>query len=226
MLSLFFEYPFSVALVEEVRKNIMFPAATVCVSRWINITRLCNVFRSTCGPVEQEDHSGPWEFLLRDVASRGLIAHLPDELFKCYMRSTVASCMSFSCNSMTKITYYRSPAQMCYTIDSYQWTDFSHPVRRCASPWNYELSLRSQWDSNLTLALREVEVMPLVIHQPLTCPPDKLSSIMIEPGMSYTISVSQRKVVRLPPPYKSMCTDYVSLGMRKEYFGYLTRDVS
>lgn len=35
MLSLFFEYPFSVTLVEDVRKNILFPAATVCLHRWL-----------------------------------------------------------------------------------------------------------------------------------------------------------------------------------------------
>ncbi|CAN7937023.1 unnamed protein product [Ixodes hexagonus] len=30
---------------------------------------------------------------------------------------------------------------MCYTIDSYQWTNSQHPIRQCHSPWNYGESI-------------------------------------------------------------------------------------
>ncbi|CAN7990280.1 unnamed protein product [Ixodes pacificus] len=92
---------------------------------------------------------------------------------------------------------------MCYTIDSYQGTNSTHPVHRCPSPWNYarslgprsaELILRAQWNSSATLSLHEPEALPLVIHSPYTCPPDKLSSVMVEPGMTYTVAVSQAGV--------------------------------
>ncbi|XP_050052662.1 epithelial sodium channel subunit beta-like isoform X2 [Dermacentor andersoni] len=124
-----------------------------------------------------------------------------------------------------RLTYYRYPNEMCYTIDNYQWTNSQHPLQQCESPWNYELMLRASWDRNATVALAEPEALPLVLHSPYSCPPDKLSSVMIKPGMMYTIAISQEKVERLPSPYKSSCNDYISMGIQKKYFGYYTQDI-
>lgn len=37
------------------------------------------------------------------------------------------------------MTYYRQPADMCYTIDMYQKTkdNQDHPLNKCQTPWNY-----------------------------------------------------------------------------------------
>ncbi|XP_077511180.1 degenerin mec-4-like [Amblyomma americanum] len=201
MLSLFFEYPFSVTLVEDVRKNLLFPAATTLLD------------------------PERWHFLRKEGEARLKVAHLPDELFLCHMRSKVTECASFACNAAIRLTYYRHPNEMCYTIDAYQWTNSQHPVQRCESPWNYELVLRAFWERNATVALHEPDALPLVVHSPYSCPPDKLSSVMIQPGMTYTIAVSQEKVERLPAPYKSNCIDYISRGNQKKYFGYYTQDI-
>ncbi|CAN8019446.1 unnamed protein product, partial [Ixodes persulcatus] len=134
--------------------------------------------------------------LSRDVLSRAPVAHHPDDLFQCQMRSSVSECLTFSCSRNIRMTYYRYPNQMCYTIDSYQGTNSTHPIHRCPSPWNYELILRAQWNTSATVSLHEPEALPLVIHSPYTCPPDKLSSVMVQPGMTYTVAVSQAELRR------------------------------
>ncbi|KAK8777702.1 hypothetical protein V5799_020957 [Amblyomma americanum] len=91
--------------------------------------------------------------------------------------------------------------------------------------FSLKLVLRAFWERNATVALHEPDALPLVVHSPYSCPPDKLSSVMIQPGMTYTIAVSQEKVERLPAPYKSNCIDYISRGNQKKYFGYYTQDI-
>ncbi|XP_022654568.1 uncharacterized protein LOC111247640 [Varroa destructor] len=44
-------------------------------------------------------------------------------------------------------------------------------------------------------------------------------------GLSYTVSVAQQTVKRLPSPFASKCTDYNALGKRPHFFGYLTQDL-
>lgn len=46
------------------------------------------------------------------------------------------------------------------------------------------------------------------------------------PGMDYTISVTQNKIRRLPKPYASKCIDYLSMGQKEVFYGYLNQDVS
>ncbi|KAL1432001.1 hypothetical protein MTO96_013671 [Rhipicephalus appendiculatus] len=140
MLSLFFDYPFSVTLVEDVRRNLLFPAATVCLHRWMDISKLCHQYVSQCAG-EEETLLNPerWYFLRKEVTTRMMVAHVPDELFQCHMRSKVTECASFSCNSAIRLTYYRYPDEMCYTVDNYQWTNSQHPMQQCESP----LELRS-----------------------------------------------------------------------------------
>ncbi|KAL3222253.1 hypothetical protein MRX96_028515 [Rhipicephalus microplus] len=249
MLSLFFDYPFSVTLVEDVRRNLLFPAATVCLHRW-SVSGICSFKR--CAGFNTLLNPERWYFLRKEVTTRMKVAHGPDELFQCHMRSKVTECASFSCNSAY-------PNEMCYTIDNYQWTNSQHPMQQCESPWNYELLFRASWDRNVTVALEEPDALPLILHSPYSCPPDKLSSVMIQPGMTYSIAISQpekdssvasmtlsrfhgdhvtrpwlirrqsqgskEKVERLPAPYKSSCTDYISMGNQKKYFGYYTQDI-
>lgn len=44
--------------------------------------------------------------------------------------------------------------------------------------------------------------------------------------MDYTISVTQNKIRRLPKPYASRCTDYLQMGWKKTFYGYLDQNVS
>lgn len=45
-------------------------------------------------------------------------------------------------------------------------------------------------------------------------------------GMDYTISVTQNKIRRLPQPYASKCTDYLGMGWKETFYGYLDQNVS
>ncbi|XP_028966880.1 uncharacterized protein LOC100904029 [Galendromus occidentalis] len=44
-------------------------------------------------------------------------------------------------------------------------------------------------------------------------------------SMAYTVSVAQQTVERLPPPFASKCTDYLSRGKKSHFLGYLTQDL-
>ncbi|KAL3258690.1 hypothetical protein MRX96_046382 [Rhipicephalus microplus] len=75
------------------------------------------------------------------------------------------------------------------------------------------------------LQLQSTDKLPLVIHRSETCPPDRLSSITVKPGLTYTVSVAQQTVRRLPPPFASRCSDYKAAGKKDEFLGYLTQDL-
>ncbi|XP_022705804.1 amiloride-sensitive sodium channel subunit beta-like [Varroa jacobsoni] len=138
------------------------------------------------------------------------------------------------------MTYFRLPSQMCYTIDMYRKlnNNVNHPMSSCQTPWNYaclnnyqeiihfaDLTVSGQWNPNTTWSLRQGDTLPLIIHEPLMVPPERLSSIMIEPGMDYTISVTQNKIRRLPKPYSSKCVDYQKIGFKDTFYGFLNLDL-
>nr|XP_037278216.1 amiloride-sensitive sodium channel subunit alpha-like [Rhipicephalus microplus] len=106
------------------------------------------------------------------------------DLFRCSMRSTVSSCFSFNCLEVMRMTYFRSPASMCYTVDANQWADPNHRFHKCKVPWTW-----------------------------------------VKPGLTYTVSVAQQTVRRLPPPFASRCSDYKAAGKKDEFLGYLTQDL-
>ncbi|KAH9368427.1 hypothetical protein HPB48_012643 [Haemaphysalis longicornis] len=90
-----------------------------------------------------------------------------------------------------KMTYFRPPSSMCYTVDANQWSDQNHRFKKCNMPWTWELSLRAAWTPDKVLQLQNTDKLPLVIHRSETCPPDRLSSISVKPGLTYTVSVAQ-----------------------------------
>ncbi|XP_077545774.1 epithelial sodium channel subunit beta-like [Haemaphysalis longicornis] len=63
-----------------------------------------------------------------------------------------------------------------------------------------------------------------VVHQQRTCPADKMAAVALQPGKLLTVAVSQRRVERLPSPYKSHCSDYVARGVYPAFEGYLNYD--
>ncbi|CAN7982932.1 unnamed protein product, partial [Ixodes hexagonus] len=158
-----------------------------------------------------------------DIRAKVALGH--KDLFRCTMRSTVSTCFSFNCLEVMRMTYFRPPSSMCYTVDANQWSDQSHRFQKCTMPWTWELSLRAAWNPEKVLQLQNSEKLPLVIHRTETCPPDRLSSITMKPGLTYTVSVAQQTVRRLPPPFASKCTDYKARGIKKEFGGYLTQDL-
>ncbi|XP_018497340.1 amiloride-sensitive sodium channel subunit alpha-like [Galendromus occidentalis] len=224
-VAVYFDYPFSVTMIEEVRKNILFPAVTICLSHWVNSTRLCSL-RGLCDANNRLSDGNGGNVLQYDVKGRINSAHKPHELLSCFMRSSVSSCESYECADFMEMTYFRQPAEMCYTIDMYQKAKpKDHPLNLCSTLWNYDLTIFGRWEPNLTLSIGNAETFPLIIHKPLTVPPERLSSIMIEPGMDYTISVTQNKIRRLPKPYASRCTDYLRMGWKKTFYGYLDQNL-
>ncbi|XP_075550136.1 uncharacterized protein LOC142583533 [Dermacentor variabilis] len=78
------------------------------------------------------------ERLLFDPQLRDEAAYTPSELFNCRMRSLDDKCTAFSCTSMIRRTFYRTPFLMCYTFDLYQYSEPSHPFRSCEVPWLYD----------------------------------------------------------------------------------------
>ncbi|KAL3221711.1 hypothetical protein MRX96_029328 [Rhipicephalus microplus] len=224
IIEMYRRYPFTVTIIEEVRQNILFPGLTVCVESWINASRLCELYPKAC-TVETQTLAEDVYQIQFEPEMRQRIALEQRDLFRCSMRSTVSSCFSFNCLEVMRMTYFRSPASMCYTVDANQWADPNHRFHKCKVPWTWELSLRAAWSPSKVLQLQSTDKLPLVIHRSETCPPDRLSSITVKPGLTYTVSVAQQTVRRLPPPFASRCSDYKAAGKKDEFLGYLTQDL-
>nr|XP_050035781.1 degenerin deg-1-like [Dermacentor andersoni] len=161
------------------------------------------------------------ERLLFDPELRNEAAYTPSELFNCRMRSLDEKCAAFSCTSMIRRTFYRTPFLMCYTFDLYQYSEPNHSFRSCEVPWLYEVELTVAWDALNTGPTDNVLKYPLIVHEPEVCPPEKLAPIHLRQGMRYTVSIAQRVFRRLPYPSASRCTDYRGRGRVGAYFGYM-----
>lgn len=53
------------------------------------------------------------------------------------------------------------------------------------------MALTVYWTTKGTLAIQDTGKFPVIVHPPETCPPDKLSSLVGETGLSYVLSVTQ-----------------------------------
>ncbi|XP_064469294.1 amiloride-sensitive sodium channel subunit alpha-like [Ornithodoros turicata] len=190
----------------------------------INETKLCELYPSMCTVQQQTIADGVFH-LQFDPVMRHKVALDPKDIFRCTMKSTVPVCSSFNCLDVTRRSYFRPPSSMCYTMDANHWAGESHRFKKCNMPWTWDLTIRADWRPDKVMQLQNSEKLPLVVHRSETCPPDRLSSIAIKPGLSYTVSVAQQTVRRLPPPYASKCTDYKSMGIKEEFTGYLTQDL-
>ncbi|XP_022696933.1 uncharacterized protein LOC111264929 [Varroa jacobsoni] len=217
-------YPFTVTIIEEARSNILFPGITICLETWINATALCEFYPDRCTS-ETQKISPDVYYMQYDPEMRSRSMYTVKDIFRCTMRSTVTTCFSFNCLEIMRPTYFRPPGSQCYTVDAIQWSDEDHRFKKCTMPWTWELLLRAAWLPEKSLQLVNTQKLPLVVHRSETIPPDRLSSIAIKPGLSYTVSVAQQTVKRLPSPFASKCTDYNALGKRPHFFGYLTQDL-
>ncbi|KAL3244162.1 hypothetical protein MRX96_019426 [Rhipicephalus microplus] len=133
VLQLYLKHAFTVTVYKEHgSRHIRFPAVTVCTEKWSKRAVLCGN-NSFC----QEGTDALAERLLYDPDLRNEAAYTPSELFNCHMRSQDDKCAAFSCVSMIRRTFYRTPFLMCYTFDLYQYAEPSHPFRSCEVPWLY-----------------------------------------------------------------------------------------
>ncbi|KAG0429520.1 hypothetical protein HPB47_023535, partial [Ixodes persulcatus] len=217
MLKMFFEYPFSVSVVEKLHEGIMFPAVTICLENWIDRSAYCSLDGVKCGPDGQVNQSKLLE-MEYDYEAQKKIAVSPADIFECSLSST---------DPTIRRTYFRHPKHMCYTLDPEQ---YQSPISRngflkCRSPWTWELSLIVHWITKHTIAINDTGKFPVIVHRPQTCPPDKLSAVVGDTGSSYVLSVTQQTVDRLPPPYESKCTDYLKEGNQPAFGGFMTHDI-
>ncbi|CAN7982934.1 unnamed protein product [Ixodes hexagonus] len=226
MLRIYFEYPFSVSVVEKLHKGIMFPAVTICLENWIDRSAYCSLDEHADAlPIEQVNESKLQE-MEYDFEAQKKISVSPADVFECSLSSTDPTCAAFTCTGNIRRTYFRHPKHMCYTLDpeQYQSSISRHGFSKCRSPWTWELSLIVHWITKHTIAINDTGKFPVIVHRPQTCPPDKLSSVVGDAGSSYVLSVTQQTVNRLPPPYESKCTDYVKEGRQPAFGGFMNQD--
>ncbi|XP_077507854.1 degenerin deg-1-like [Amblyomma americanum] len=221
VITSYLRYDFSVVQWEVSRMGIEFPAVTVCLDDWMSTDRLCNYTRGKCSKKDMTITYGVFHpQYIPDLRIHG--AYLPQEIFQCSFASEDPRCEPFDCVSSLKRTYFRPPTQQCYTVDA--WND-SH-FRQCPSPWSWELQLYASWDPQNTMVFFDTGSLATVVHQARTCPVDKLTAVALQPGKLLTVAVSQRRVQRLPSPYKSKCSDYIARGIYPAFEGYLNYDSS
>ncbi|XP_028968339.1 acid-sensing ion channel 1 [Galendromus occidentalis] len=223
MLEMYFKYPFSVTVVEQLQSGILFPAVTICSENWINRTRLCEASPEHCS-ADFSANVGSHYKIEYDFDLQNDVALKPQETLECYMRSNDPTCLAFTCFGAVRRSYYRHPGHMCYTFDLLLTDERRDSYLACKSPWTWELTLNVIWSAEKTMALQNDQSFPVIVHRPETTPPDKLSSLIAEAGMSYVLSVTQQATKRLPPPYASACTDYIKEGIALEMGGYQSQD--
>ncbi|OQR78096.1 hypothetical protein BIW11_06638, partial [Tropilaelaps mercedesae] len=96
MLNMYFLYPFSVTVVEQLQKGILFPAVTICSENWINRSRLCAAAPDSC--TEGSQRQGANNFKIEyDFDLQNDVALKPNEVMECYMRSNDPTCPAFTC---------------------------------------------------------------------------------------------------------------------------------
>ncbi|KAL1440583.1 hypothetical protein MTO96_001137 [Rhipicephalus appendiculatus] len=208
VLSSYLRYDFSVVQWEVSRTGIEFPAVTVCLDAWMSIDRLCKYTRGNCSKKDMTITYGVFHPQYSpDLRING--AYSPQEIFQCQLASSDARCESFDCLSSSAT----------------QWTHGTIRISCSApSPWTWELRLGASWDPQRTMVFFDTGSLATVVHQARTCPADKLTAVSLQPGKLLTVAVSQRRVERLPSPYKSHCSDYVARGVYPAFEGYLNYD--
>ncbi|CAN8016472.1 unnamed protein product [Ixodes persulcatus] len=131
-----------------------------------------------------------------------------------------------NCFRRIKNTYYRLPSQQCFTIDVNAMHKDDPLFKECPQQAKWELELRYRWSKESTMLLLPVGSYPIFVHQTGHCPPDKLPAVVLLPGKVIQVTVKQLRTIRLPSPYKSMCTDYKSMGSFPEFKGFLNHDAN
>ncbi|XP_022696442.1 acid-sensing ion channel 1-like isoform X2 [Varroa jacobsoni] len=223
ILKMYCLYPFTVTVVEQLQKGILFPAVTICSENWINRSRLCAAVPHAC--VDGSQNVGDNNFRIEyDFDLQKDVALKPNEVMECYMRSNDPTCPAFTCFEALRRSYYRHPGHMCYTLDLLITDHRRDAYLACRSPWTLELTLNVIWSPEKTMSLQKENSYPILIHRPETTPPDKLASLIAEAGMLYVLSVTQQVTKRLPPPYASGCSDYLKEGAALEMGGYQSQD--
>ncbi|XP_042146268.1 amiloride-sensitive sodium channel subunit alpha [Ixodes scapularis] len=149
----------------------------------------------------------------------------PPDIFDCRMTAGDTRCPEFNCTPGIKNTYYRLPSQQCFTIDVNAMQKDDPLFKDCPQQAKWELELRYRWSKESTMLLLPAWSYPIFVHQTGHCPPDKLPAVVLLPGKVIQVTVKQLRTIRLPSPYKSMCTDYKSMGSFPEFKGFLNHDL-
>ncbi|XP_070394102.1 degenerin-like protein unc-105 [Dermacentor albipictus] len=220
---MYFQYPFSVTVVEELQKGIMFPALTVCTENWINKSAFCTLLKSNCDD-NDEPRPGQLSVLVQDLEAQAKVSMSAGDMFECYLRSSDPTCSAIRCKENIVRTYFRHPNHMCYTLDLIEYAESESTFLQCKAPWTWELQMNVYWTTKASVAIEGTNKFPVIVHRPETCLPDKLSAIVGETGVEYALSVTQQTFIRLPPPYASKCTDYTRFGKHRAFGGYLNQD--
>ncbi|XP_064461052.1 uncharacterized protein LOC135371011 [Ornithodoros turicata] len=224
IMSVYFQYNFSVTMEERYRSSIVFPAVTVCVDGWMDRETLCRLRPGKC--TKNDLVLAPGLYIVQtDSNLRRSVTFEPQALLSCQLTFGDSNCPPENCTDGFATTYYRQPSQQCYTVDINRWLGENHTAHQCSRQSKWELEVRYSWDPKKTLLLLPMWVYPLVVHATGMCPPDKLASVMLQPGKIMEVTVKQLRTHRLPAPYKSMCTNYRVMGTFHEFRGYLNLDL-
>ncbi|XP_022663388.1 uncharacterized protein LOC111251243 [Varroa destructor] len=180
------EYNFAISIEEEYRENIVFPGVTLCIDAWLDSVRTCTYTSGKCAKSDLTYSVGLY-YVQIDPDLRKFGSFPPDELFHCTMRNP--SCESFKCVESMKVSYFRAPSQLCYTLDvgAYQ----HGIVSKCKSPWMYTLELKYRVNRSRVITFLPKNIYPLIVHSPNSTFPDALTAITLRPGTVYELSMKQ-----------------------------------
>ncbi|XP_065290296.1 uncharacterized protein [Dermacentor albipictus] len=221
---MYLEYGHQSIMTEVKRRDLVFPSVTVCINSWINKkSDACLKTPRLCTKFSQEVTFGIFRAQY-EPEMRKLVGYKPQEIFECLMESTSSECRSFSCVDHIRITFLRLPIMLCYTIDSTLYGGPDNMLQKCSMPWLYELRIRMRFIERNTLRLMSLLPFPVFVQRPQLCQPERNAAIALVPQKSYDIAIKQQTKRRLPSPFTSRCKDYISEGVKEEFYGFSSQE--
>ncbi|XP_054926544.1 uncharacterized protein [Dermacentor andersoni] len=245
----YLEYGHQSIITEVKRRDLVFPSVTVCSNSCFRINKKSEACLKTprlCTKFSQEVTFAIFRAQY-EPEMRELVGYKPQEIFECLMESTSSECRSFSCvdqyycykhtknnnhaffnyvilNFSIRITFLRLPIMLCYTIDSTLYGGPDNMLEKCSAPWLYELRIRLRFIEKNTLRLMSLLPFPVFVQRPQLCQPERNAAIALVPQKSYDIAIKQQTKRRLPSPFTSRCKDYVSEGVKDEFYGFSSQE--
>ncbi|XP_049525138.1 uncharacterized protein LOC119457022 [Dermacentor silvarum] len=218
------EYGHQSIATEVKRRDLVFPSVTVCINSWVNKqSEACRQTPQLCTRFGQEVTFGIFRAQY-EPEMRELVGYKPQEIFECRMESTSSECRSFSCVDHIRITFLRLPIMLCYTIDSTLYGGPDNMLQKCSTPWLYDLRIRLRFIEKNTLRLMTTLPLPVFVQRPKLCQPESNAAIALVPQQGYDIAIKQQTKRRLPPPFTSRCKDYISEGVKEEFYGFSSKE--
>ncbi|XP_018496226.1 amiloride-sensitive sodium channel subunit alpha-like [Galendromus occidentalis] len=213
LVATYLERRTQVSQTEVPKRDLQFPAVTICVDFWTSKAKLCEIHRNNCS---KRSMSIMTVMYLQNINAelRNVSAFDPEDLFSCRLKGTGSCGIDVNCADAIRMTSFRRPLQMCYTLDLTR-----KPQYACDEPWSLEVSLGTAVKPRDTIIFMRSQSVPVILVEAGIAPLLEIPSVSLRPGYSHEVAIRQQKIKRLPAPFESDCVEYEPMGYQADMNG-------